>query len=313
LKDRKAYALLLIDLLAGDGSILKTQRYHLFLGDRRQRVCYQFFQDVYCVPSTFALSCRKVESAPRNRLRPLAEFILEWFDEVQKFHEFMPDLTGAGRIRADALRVAANADGPPEVIAAPMVQTGVQLSYPSRYDVFLHFVKDLQVEAPGQTPPSYTHFRTVWKSSFSHVRLRKHLRFAKCDTCIYWRTKIGAFDRRDEKAREKHRVEYRKHLSDIRTEREAYHRKRRESARCGSESLSIIFGGADQGAYGELLFARCCTTGSELTLVFSSISRAVSQAFHTSMRKAKLRAKPSSKSITCWVSSCTVSGRGSTP
>ena len=243
-----------MDMFNDEGCPIQKIAYYLFLGSKQIPVCCRFFLDVYGVPTTFPKSCQSIESSPRNKPRPIAELIIAWFTDIQKFHEYMPDLTGAGRRRADELKALLNNDEPPnELVAAPMIQTGVQLSYPTKQDVFDHFKKDWKDDPDGlaadQQAPSYTHFRQVWKQEFPHVRLRKHLRFAKCDTCIFWREKIGAFDRRDENKRSKDRATYRCHLTDIRQEREYYHAKRREAARCNSDSLSIIFDGADQGAY----------------------------------------------------------------
>jgi hypothetical protein len=278
--DRKAYANRLLE----DPESPSRRKYHLLQrqadgSSHKVPVCQRFFSDVYCVGNGYAThACRRVELAARQKSRPDAESIMSWFRDLQQFHEYMPDLVGAGRdadtnarrSRVEVMEEAAEGDvTPPDIDAGVLVSeairhTGVQLPYPNRKEVYEHFVTDAKQTdevSPGpdvgsparnnKSPPSFTWFCTVWNKEFRHIRLRKHMRFAKCDTCIYWRHKIGTFNRRDEKNREGYRKMFQSHLTATRIEREYYHTKRSAAIQRESEWLSIIFDGADQGAYGE--------------------------------------------------------------
>lgn len=35
----------------------------------------------------------------------------------------------------------------------------------------------------GRAPPAYSYFMTVWKRDCSHIKLKKAMRFTKCDIC----------------------------------------------------------------------------------------------------------------------------------
>jgi hypothetical protein len=238
-----------------DGIPLPSCRIEFYLPDssgKRHRVCNLFFRDVLNVCTEFPRSCFRVEQGSRERAQPKAELVADWMMRLEKFHEYMPDLVGAGRREKTP-------DHPPSaaLVAAPPVarHTGVQIPYPTKEDVYSHFVKELkeyQPELSASDIPTAEYFRIVWRERFPHIILRKSLRFAKCDMCIYWREMIGQISRRDAKEKEISKAHFFKHLTAVRAERECYHRKRREASTAGSSVLSIIFDGADQGSYGQL-------------------------------------------------------------
>ena len=303
--------------MGSQGDLLRKHIYRLRLEGTPRKVCCAFFNDVYSLCTNFASSMERIESSGRNRLSKKANEIVLWLEEVEKFHEYMPDTVGAGKdvaaaaadfephdlsllpfgppkavvkkmtkaaakelAKAAAARELAciakhagvDCDGhdvdsdedvapPPMVAAPPMRHTGVQLPYPTRFEVYAHYVKDLAFESPEQRPPTFGYFSKIWRRRKPHMVLRKHLRFSKCDACIFWRNRIGTYKRRDEKNRENSRKQFHKHLLDVRTEREYYHNKRRAAAKVGSDTLSMIFDGADQGAYGQRHACRGQTLG----------------------------------------------------
>jgi hypothetical protein len=248
--DRKMFTMELTENQNNDGYPVEPHRTKYFLRDaqgRRVQVCNTFWRDVFCVPTDYAKNSKRIEQAHRERSHPKAELVSQWLADVEKFHEYMPDVTGAGRREKPTEKVH-----PLALVAPPpvMVHTGVQLPYPSQIEFYAHFTNDHLGEDDKKLIPTIAYFCKVWKQRFPHVHLRKNLRFAKCDVCIYYREMIGTYSRRDEKDRSKLRAEFQQHLTAIRAERETYHKKRHEATLSGASALSIIFDGADQGAYG---------------------------------------------------------------
>jgi hypothetical protein len=227
----------------------------------RQIVCHRFFADVYGRSNSISRSA--LECAGRERSSPQALAVRVWLHDIQQYHEFAPDTVGAGS--AVPLAASAESDQKEEsrsdLIAAPPKQrsTGVQLPYPTRQEVYLHFVRDY-LEGVGRESgisgpkkkqsPSLSTFKRIWQIHFPHLHLRRHMRFSKCGICIYWRSKIGAPELRDHAKRATYRQCFWEHLAATRAEREYYHTKRNLASRPDSEWLSIIFDGADQSAYG---------------------------------------------------------------
>jgi hypothetical protein len=230
------------------------------VGGDRVKVCQTFFRDVFEISRTY-LSNSRIERAPPIRGSPDADEIIVWFENEVHYHDMMPDTVGAGRTRD------ADDDKP--------LKTGVILSFVSKKHVWQAFLNsrservfepgtESAVPQPPLRPISCSYFMRVWREHFPHVLLRKKLRFAKCDTCVELRTKIGDPSIRDEKQRAEYRRQFDEHLRHIKRERRCYHRKREEAVK--GEALSIILDGADQGAYGT---ARCAVRSRDRQHVYA--------------------------------------------
>jgi hypothetical protein len=290
--DRRAFILHYVDwkdvLTQTD---LKQKRYRLppceSVAD--SRVCQRFFADVFEINSSFCDPKKTLESAGRDSPSPKQDAIRQWLGELEQFHEYMPDTVGAGR--------AVEHDG------ESSKRTGVMIPYPSKLEVWQAYKDDIakrprMAHTPFITIATMSYFLSTWNFYLPHIKLRKHMRFSKCDTCVELRTKIGAFENRDEKLRLKYRAEFREHLAGMKRERLLYHQKRTEAATFGSDTLSIIFDGADQGAYGECDCASQCSCASQTDAVAHLLSCCSPvQAFLISTRRAKAQAGRSSKNI----------------
>lgn len=268
--DRKAFVLSLVTRTDALGVPMAKTQYRLPVAATEpgkvhapDAVCSRFFSDVMEISSNYTTSNR-IERAGRERACPKEEVVRTWLQEQERFHDYMPDAVGAGRIKRtprSATTGTTQAAGAAAVSTevTPEVRTGIQLPYPSRTHVYEVFKEDVLAQVvhlhrSDATPPcvcSKDYFRKVWHKHFPHVILRKQMRFAKCDDCVRLREAIGKLEHRSEANRLKYRTEFRKHLTAVKAERALYHAKREQSAQPNSDALSIIFDGADQGAYGE--------------------------------------------------------------
>jgi hypothetical protein len=306
-------------------------------------VCQVFWLDVFesCKSTTRAIQ-RVMPTGVTVKEKPAEGVCQRWMEQIAQFHEFSPDAVGAGRREKPAStevqrprlssRYLTSADIASLRLlesAPPQMNTGVQVAYPSRKDVYDHFQHDFNdslaeletltlndaVEPePAAAPasvamsptesdedahdpdsesaakreearlmvresrrahlsdilgnlkkaPSKTSFMSSWRRHHKHVFLRKHLRFAKCDSCIRFRDLIGDVKNVDEVRRRELRLHFRDHLGDIRRERTCYRTKRSESCQLDSETLSMIFDGADQSAYGFPYFHEASKRSSDI-------------------------------------------------
>jgi hypothetical protein len=80
-----------------------------------------------------------------------------------------------------------------------------------------------------------------------NIRLRKHLRFAKCDFCVEKRD--ARAKTLDPKVHEAIRLELNEHYQLIKQERQAYYDKRTKAKMFPEKYLSMIMDGADQSIY----------------------------------------------------------------
>lgn len=229
----------------------------LKLGDE---VCQRFFIDVLEINSNYCVNANicSVQSLGRDKSGPKSDAVKIWLKEQEEFHEYMPDTVGAGRTKSIAR------------------QTGVQLPYPSRKEVYEQYALDMNARmeqpvpvglAPPLPPCLVVYFRHIWRTYFPHLHLRKHLRFSKCDTCVELRTKFGRRENHDPVQYVATRKAFSQHINDVKAERTYYHVKREQAARPGSDSLSIIFDGADQGSYGETHSRACCAHHFDMNLI----------------------------------------------
>ncbi len=125
----------------------------------------------------------------------------------------------------------------------------IYLPFAQRQAVYDLFAADHKTEFPSGVC-HYSWFKHIWKndSRVTHIRLRKHLRFALCPDCAgFINTRFHALGedvRKDIKAKE------RAHAVFVRREREAYYSRRRLAYTQPDNYFSMIADGADQSAYG---------------------------------------------------------------
>lgn len=114
------------------------------------------------------------------------------------------------------------------------------------YDLFR---KEFQVLYPQDALPSTNYFLATWKARCFQIKVRKHSRFTKCETCEELRDALAtAVSHR--RCTLTIRDKITNHLEIIRRERLEY-RKRRETAILHPRDyVSMIIDGADQSAYG---------------------------------------------------------------
>ena len=215
-------------------------------------ICARFFRDAVGIRSGFTQDAASHSTSSVGRLRrsePKTDDVRTFFELQQQFHEISPDTVGAGR--------RAKRGEPDSEIAR---YNGVQLPYPNRKEVYQEFCDSLTrrlAENPNQMampllsqPCTLDWFLKIWRNHYPNVFLRKHLRFARCSTCVDLRHQFGRMDGQHDKAtHEEVRRLFKHHIADIKSERFYYHHKRNTSAAPNSESLSLIFDGADQGSY----------------------------------------------------------------
>ena len=136
--------------------------------------------------------------------------------------------------------------------------------YPNKKELYDEYARDMlaRLAAPvpiGEQPPlppcTINYFRQVWRTEFKNLHLRKHLRFSRCDVCVELRERFGRIENHCPIKHKATQAEFRAHINHVKAERTYYHKKREEAAKANSDTLSIIFDGADQGSYGEWLAA----------------------------------------------------------
>ena len=128
----------------------------------------------------------------------------------------------------------------------------IYLPFPNRECVFDLYCSDMK-EICNIDPTrrcSLTHFRKVWRENIytKDIRIRKWMRFTKCDTCVDLRELHAKT-----KCNKRHvniKTELHRHVLFVRRERDSYYQRRRESVDNPEQVLSIIIDGADQQVYG---------------------------------------------------------------
>lgn len=111
--------------------------------------------------------------------------------------------------------------------------------------------------APASRLVGFRRFTGVWKDparGCSHIKIRRWLKFAKCDDCIDYRDKYRATT--DEVVRRTVKKEEKEHHIFVRREREHYWANRAAAVDRDTrpETLSLIIDAADQAAYGSPYF-----------------------------------------------------------
>jgi len=234
------------------------RKYFVHCAESKGKVCQKFFADVFEINSNYLDNARKNSRPSKGRIKdsPKHDALHHWLQGQEKFHEYMPDTVGAGR---DPTADPAAAGGPS--IAR---RQGVQLPYPNKKELYDEYARDMlaRLAAPvpiGEQPPlppcTINYFRQVWRTEFKNLHLRKHLRFSRCDVCVELRERFGRIENHCPIKHKATQAEFRAHINHVKAERTYYHKKREEAAKANSDTLSIIFDGADQGSYGEWLAA----------------------------------------------------------
>ena len=117
----------------------------------------------------------------------------------------------------------------------------VLLPFANRTSVYEMFI----IDEGKEDAVHQSYFLKVWRTSekTSHIRLRKHLRFTKCDDCVDLRErKHRTMDRA---LLDRIRQEEYDHYQFIKAERGGYYLRRRLAVMKPEEALSIIIDGAD--------------------------------------------------------------------
>ena len=126
----------------------------------------------------------------------------------------------------------------------------ILLPFRNKAAVFGLFVHELEMKQEPSTC-SLSYFRNVWSSEedVRHIKIRKHLRFAICDTCVELREQFEKA-RGNDKERQRLKNEIRRHVKFVRKQRRSYKARCDKAMQQPSEYLSLIFDAADQAAYG---------------------------------------------------------------
>ena len=95
---------------------------------------------------------------------------------------------------------------------------------------------------------SYSHFLMIWRTEFKGVRVRKWLPFSKCDTCWDLRTRGGTTT--DVEAKKLITEAYRKHLNEVKRDREVYQRNKERARLDPTNYLSLTIDAADNSDHG---------------------------------------------------------------
>jgi hypothetical protein len=202
------------------------------------QVCANFFHWAYNVSKDqtakkmdIPLSGR-IHRTKRMRTRPACKQwdIEEWLVDTSQYYQTQPD---------------------DDIVLLP---------FANRTSVFEIFSIDEGKEY--NVHPSY--FLATWRTSprTQHIRLRKHLRFAKCDECVDLRERKSRT--MDRKLLEQIRKEEFEHYQFVKGERGGYYGRRKLAVRRPHEALSLIIDGADWYSYAIPYFATKTHRSSKL-------------------------------------------------
>lgn len=140
----------------------------------------------------------------------------------------------------------------------------VLLPFPSKsfvYEMMLSTIKQAAGAEPEEDSAplavfhcAYRYFCQIWKSepSTRRIKIRKWLKFSKCDVCVIIRDRLNKTHNIVSRAALK--KQSRAHHLEVQREREAYYERRKLARESPDEYLSITIDGADQGAYGQPYF-----------------------------------------------------------
>jgi hypothetical protein len=169
--------------------------------------------------------------------------------------KFNPEAPRAGRLRSNSTRPAKVWN---LVVQWLLMISAFYLHDPTKAHIYLPFahrkaVHDLfETEHRRDDEEEVCHasyFNYVWgmDSRITHIRLRKHIRFALCPECVLYMTSRYHAMGDDERAKLKAK-EF-KHSRFVRAERQSYYDRRTCACKQPQEFFSVIIDGADQSAY----------------------------------------------------------------
>ena len=170
--------------------------------------------------------------------------------------KFNPEAPRAGRLRSNSTRPAKVWN---MVVQWLLVISSFYLHDPTKPHIYLPFahrkaVHDLfeseHRRRDGDDDMCHgSYFNYIWgqDSRITHIRLRKHIRFALCPECVLYMTTRYHTMGDDERAKLKAK-EFR-HSRFVRAERQSYYDRRTKACSQPQEYFSVIIDGADQSAY----------------------------------------------------------------
>ena len=169
--------------------------------------------------------------------------------------KFNPEAPRSGRLRSNATRPAKVWN---MVVQWLLVISTFYLHDPTKPHIYLPFAHRKAVHGLFESEHRRddeedlchgSYFNYVWgqDSRVTHIRLRKHIRFALCPECVlYMTTRYHAMG---EDERDKLKAKEFKHSRFVRAERQSYYDRRTTACKHPEEYFSVIIDGADQSAY----------------------------------------------------------------
>jgi len=198
------------------------------------KVCAAFFCWAYCVSRDMTRNDlqNRIETRRRRRLSgsPKEWEIESWVLELSRYYQIQPD---------SAL---------------------VLLPFANKQSVYEMYT----LEKAKNTPVHCSYFFKIWRTSqkVKHIRLRKHLRFAKCDICVDLRERKSCT--MDKKKLAEIRNEEYLHYHFVKSERGGYYYRQQKAINNPQKYLSMIIDGADWYNYAVPYFATKTHTSSKI-------------------------------------------------
>lgn len=195
---------------------------------RNKSVCVLFFLWVFNISRNMATRNKKrknqdgsvsVFALPRvlHTVDAKEQAVVHWLQYQAKFHDKQPD------------------------------RDEVHLPFSSRVVLWKLYASEARLQPHLLPTVSLSWFRKIMSIRCPNIKLRKHLRFAKCDFCVEKRD--ARAKSLDPKVHEAIRLELNEHYKLIKQERQAYYDKRTKAKKFPERCLSIIMDGADQSIY----------------------------------------------------------------
>ena len=127
----------------------------------------------------------------------------------------------------------------------------VHFPHPTKKEVYWQYLKDRSTEESKQeehAAVTYSHFMSTWKKARPMYKLRRLMRFTKCDTCTTLREtiRVSASVTVKDEARRK----LQEHKDMYNKEKDAYYSRRAFARKNPDQAMSIIMDGSDMGSYG---------------------------------------------------------------
>ena len=183
-----------------------------------RRVCHTYFRWVlvYSRHGVTTLSRPWHRQVRSSRSEPVKAAVTRWLKQEARYAEAMPD------------------------------QAQTHLPFPNKISTYRAFLRDMIRDGTPDLACRIDYFRRVWREGddTKRFKVRKWIRFAKCDVCVAYRADVSKT--KDEAALTALAADFRSHIQDVKDERGAYYERRDLGASRPDEYLSIIIDGADQ-------------------------------------------------------------------